>query len=164
MARSRLTLRPQVEALEDRHLPGSTSGWIIRQDGGNVRAIGVRLTFNQALDLARATDAGNYTLEGSDGKRFRPIPVRQAVFNPDKQAVRLLWRQPATLLTLRKLRVTVHGDPPGVANTGGQLLDGNQDGTPGGDAVVLLRPRPGHTVRVAADDAGVLRLLAAKLL
>jgi hypothetical protein len=159
---------PVFECLEDRLAPGGiVGGWITHQNGQDRRAVGVRLLFNQPLDPVRGAGAGNYTLEGFDGKTFRPIPVRLAVISPDRQGGRLLWRQPATLRVLRRLRVTVNGDPPaGVANAGGQLLDGDLDGTAGGDAVVLLKPRPGHTVRIpgGTGEPGLLRLLAATLL
>jgi hypothetical protein len=168
MAAPRNCFRPHVAALGDRELPsGLVDGWVIRQDGNLVRAVGVRLAFNQALDPTQATDPNTYTLEGSDGKKFRPIPVRQAVQDVGPGTLRLLWRQPATLRVLRKLRVTVHGDvPAGLTNAGGQLLDGDQDGVPGGDAHVLLRPRPGQTVQIpgSVGDPGLLRLLAATLL
>jgi len=168
MAPAHNSFRPHVEALEDRHLPsGVTTGWIVSHDGNTIRAVGVRLTFNQALDPARAADPSTYTLVGSDGKTFRQIAVRQAVHDTGPETVRLLWLQPTRLRVLRQLRVVVNGTVPGgLTNTAGQFLDGDQDGTPGGDAALHLKPRPGHVVQIpgGAGDPGMLRLLGAQLL
>src|SRR5262249_13090737 len=149
-----------------RHLPGGVTGWIVQQDGKDVRAVGVRLTFNQALDPARAADPSTYALLGSDGKTFGQIAVRQAVQDTGPNTVRLLWLQPTRLRVLRQFRVVVNGTVPGgLTNTAGQFLDGDQDGTPGGDAVLHLKPRPGRVVRIpGAGDPGMLRLLGAQFL
>src|SRR5262249_15521655 len=45
-----------------------------------------------------------------------------------------------SLTTFGRIRITVNGDAPGgVANTSGQLLDGDKNSLPGGDAVLNFR-------------------------
>jgi streptogramin lyase len=100
------------------------------------------LTFNEALDAARAQNLANYQLRtaarrGQMIRTGRRIRISQAVFNPTTNTVTLL---PAERLPLQRLfQLTVNGVAPnGLTDTQGRLLDGNGSGTPGSNYVALI--------------------------
>ena len=102
------------------------------------------LTFDKALDSARASDLGNYRLvdPGRDG-RFgtrddRTIRIRSALYNPADRTVTIT---PATRIAgWRRVQLTVVGTgAAALTDVAGNRLDGDADGRPGGDHEVTLR-------------------------
>jgi uncharacterized repeat protein (TIGR01451 family) len=92
------------------------------------------LTFNRALDPARADFLGNYLVQDAHGN---VIPLRAATYNPATNTVTL---DPAVLINLHfRIRVTVRGTGPnGLTDASGILLDGAGTGHPGSDYVAAL--------------------------
>jgi hypothetical protein len=119
----------------------------------NVQVFGTRgqaktvvLTFNEALDPARAANLGNYRLvtPGRD-RRFgtrddQTIPLRTPVYSPAAHTVTLTPRR--KLPTSGQLQLTVIGTGPGgVADLAENLLNGNGDGHTPGNFVRIINPR-----------------------
>jgi hypothetical protein len=72
------------------------------------------------------------------------IRLRSAVFNQANDTITLTPKK-AFALT-KPVELTINGTPPsGLQDTSGQLIDGEGNGTPGGNAVALIR-RTGVTM------------------
>jgi hypothetical protein len=97
--------------------------------GFHARPTRLLLTFNEALDPARATDLADYRLTGPRGKVIR---IRSATYNAGARTVTL---RPTRLLNLHHaFKVVVNGTTGSVlADVAGNALDGDGDGRPGGD-------------------------------
>jgi uncharacterized membrane protein/transglutaminase-like putative cysteine protease len=92
------------------------------------------VTFNQALDPARAEDAHNYRIIGPGGRIIR---VRSAVFD---QATHSVTLHPVERINVHhRYKLIINGTgPAGLTNTSGQLLDGTDRGDPGSDYKAAL--------------------------
>jgi uncharacterized repeat protein (TIGR01451 family) len=115
-----------------------------RREGFHRRPTTLVLTFDDALDPARAVDQANYRLlDGGRDGRFgtrddRDIPVRGLSYDPILHAVTI---RPTHLLSLKqRYRLTVSGAAPGgVSDEFGNLLDGQGTGQAGSDFVRIVR-------------------------
>jgi streptogramin lyase len=103
------------------------------------------LTFNEALDPARAQNLANYSLvtavlHGHTVVTGQAIPINQAVYNSAAHTVTLF---PAQQLNVHLLyQLTVNGTAPdGLTDTLGRLLDGNGSGKQGSNYVALITAR-----------------------
>ena len=96
------------------------------------------LTFNKALDRARAEDVGNYQLvQLVPGGLRRVIPITAATYDRATNTVTLKPREAIPVRDV--LQLTVDGKAPhGVSDTAGHLLDGAQTGHPGSNFVSLV--------------------------
>ena len=94
----------------------------------------VVLSFNQPLDPASAQDVTNYIIIDPHGHR---VPISSAVYDPATLTVTL---HPCRRLNFHYgYKLTVIGTAPsGLTDTQGLLLDGNNDGKPGGNFVTVL--------------------------
>ena len=111
------------------------------------------LTFNEAIDPARAVDVNNYRIVGPRGRK---VAIRSALYDPTKHTVTL---EPAHRLNLHRIyRLTVIGTGlRGIADTAGNGLDGARTGRPGSDSVsrvtaanlILGAEVPGGPARLA---------------
>jgi autotransporter-associated beta strand protein len=103
----------------------------------------VRLQFDSALNPATAGDVSNYVLRVSRGKghrrHVRSVVPSQAIYNAADHMVTLFVQLSAKD---QGAVLTVKGSPGGVTGVAGNLLDGNMDGTAGGDAVFTLNVQP----------------------
>jgi hypothetical protein len=85
------------------------------------------------------------------------LKLQSAVYNPANHTVTLKPKQrfaPSKLVEL-----VVNGQPPsGLEDSSGRLIDGNDDGQSGGNAVVVLKPggATATAVRIDADAADLL--------
>src|SRR5262249_44826984 len=130
--------------------------------GSTQRISAVVVQLRQAVDPTTGQDHANYTLEGMAGGTFRRIPFANPVYNPANRTVTLHCLRPYKLASFRRYRIAVNGDgPSGVTDHEGRLLDGNNDGVPGGDFVELLRVRQGKTVRYTDHDGDRVTLRCA---
>jgi hypothetical protein len=95
------------------------------------------LTFDRALDPARAEDLANYHIARSNGRSIR---VAAVVYDPSTLTVTI---KPAKRLNLHQTyRLTVVGVAPnGLADTNGVLLDGALTGQPGSNFVATVSSR-----------------------
>jgi hypothetical protein len=92
------------------------------------------LTFDRALDPARARNLANYKLIQPNG---RPVGIASVRYNPSALTVTIL---PAKRLDLHQsYKLTVVGVPPtGLTDTNGLYLDGALTGQPGSNFVATI--------------------------
>ena len=70
-------------------------------------------------------------------KNAKPVKLKSAVCTASTNSIALTPKKPFALSKPVQLRVS--GLPPtGLTDNSGRLIDGNHDGRPGGDAVVVL--------------------------
>ena len=127
--------------------------------------------FDMALDPGRAVDLRNYHLFaiGRNGvvgaSKGRTLALRSATYNSATHTVTLIPKKP--LASGLSFKVVVDGTSAhGVSDTTGRLIDGNSDGQPGGDYVVVFargkalsyRDRDGDVVSIKLRGGGVLEL------
>jgi uncharacterized repeat protein (TIGR01451 family) len=102
---------------------------------------GFVLTFSEALDAASAQDLGHYALlvPGKGRKhKAHAISLRSAVYDPGAHTV---------TLTVGKVPAGVKKgmlEAFDIADVSGTVLDGNNDGLPGGTAVFTVPLQPGR--------------------
>ena len=106
------------------------------------------------VNAAQADNVANYRLATANGKgsftaKNSPVlKLRSAVFNPANDTVTLTPRK-AFALT-KPVELTINGTPPsGLQDSSGQLIDGDDNGTAGGNAVAVIR-RTGVTLNPVA--------------
>jgi hypothetical protein len=110
----------------------------LQRFGVHVETTALVLTFSQAMDASQAEALGNYTLIAA-GHGHRRV-IRLVVANYDAAALTVTLVPSQTLNLHRVYQLTVNGvAPTGLTNTSGVLLDGNGDGSPGGNYVAILR-------------------------
>ena len=127
--------------------------------------------FDVALDPSRAVDLRNYHLFaiGRNGvvgsSKGRTLALRSATYNSSTHTVTLIPSK--SLASGLAFKVVVDGTSAhGVSDTTGRLIDGNSDGQPGGDYVVVFargkalsyRDRDGDVVSIKLRGGGVLEL------
>jgi streptogramin lyase len=101
------------------------------------------LTFNEALDPARAENPANYVLvaPGPNGEFTGPhahvIPISHIIYDPVNLTVTLI---PDHRLSIyHRYQLTVIGMPPsGLTDTDGRFLDGAKTGQPGSNFVAIV--------------------------
>jgi hypothetical protein len=118
----------------------------------------ITVGFSGPVDAPQAEDLAMYrlVLPGTRGRfqnrTAKVVKLRSAVYDASKNTVVLALRKPLTLT--RPIQLTIDGEAPsGLADSQGRLIDGNGDGSAGGDATVLISPkmaRPGGPRSVAA--------------
>jgi len=104
----------------------------------------ILVTFSGAVNAPEADETGIYRLvtPGKHGsftaKNAGSIKLRSAVYNAASDTVTLLPKKAFSLS--QPVELTINGNPPpGVQATFGRLIDGDDNGTPGGDAAAVLR-------------------------
>lgn len=120
---------PQVVSVNRLGFHGSPFGYVIQ--------------FNRPMNRTVVLQSGNYLLEVPgptgrlDGVRNIPIPIATIGYNPDTYTVVLI---PARRISLSdQVKLTINGDMGGLYSPEGILLDGNNDGHPGGNFEVILQ-------------------------
>ena len=95
------------------------------------------LEFDQPLDPVPAIDVHNYHITGPAG---RSIAIASAQYDPSTDVVTL---HPTKRINLHyTYTLTVSGTGPnGLTDTDGRLLDGNDDGKPGGNFKTTITRR-----------------------
>jgi uncharacterized repeat protein (TIGR01451 family) len=122
----------------------------LQRFGFHARPTRLVLSFNEALDPARAADLANYRLVNARGAVIR---IRSATYDPETRTVTLL---PARLLNLHRTFVlTTSGS--GITDLSGNALDGDGDGRNGGDFtgkvnLSIFADHPGQARRSAGAD------------
>ena len=174
---------PPASALAEPGVPGPT---LVKEQlvGGDPRgALGIVLTFSEPLDEASAEDLDNYRVgrrtdrrqrfsdDNNDNDRRRRrglIRFDSAVYDPATLTVTLTARDPFDILRrFRNIRVLGRTDANvGVRSATGNPLDGDRNGTAGGDAVesftftrakrVAYGERDGDNVALAIRGPGRL--------
>jgi 1-phosphatidylinositol phosphodiesterase len=114
-------------------VPVSVTG--VLRFGYHAQPTTIWLGFSGALDPASARDLSNYRLEIlSRTRRTVTSRIASADYNPATDAVTL---HPARRLPLKKTyQIEIVGTAPeGLRDVSGELIDGNGDGSPGGNFV-----------------------------
>src|SRR2546421_321577 len=114
---------------------------------------GFRVTFDRAIDRARARRVGNYVLVGvSKGGRRTRIGLRSAASEAAGHRVKVTAVRTFNQRQFRRLEFRLRGGPGGLTDTHGRRLDGDRNGRAGGDAVIRFRLRFGTTLRLKERD------------
>jgi hypothetical protein len=145
-----------VSAVGAPAVAGAASGPVVKHVGetGASRGItGFRARFSRALDAERARDVDNYTFVGvrPSGKRVE-LGLESVKYKRGRRRVTVEVAEPFRQTRFRRLRIGFEGGPDGLADTRGRLLDGDRDGSAGGDALVRFRVVSGTTVRFRELD------------
>lgn len=110
------------------------------------------IQFDKPMNVSVVQRGGNYLLEAPgptgrlDGVRNLPIPLKSVVYNAETNSVVIVPGRRISLHTPVKL--TINGDLAGLYSAEGIMLDGNDDGRPGGNYETILQgfasrpPRP----------------------
>jgi hypothetical protein len=139
---------------------------------------GIVLFFSEPLDPARAVNLLNYNYSvqaaGKD-QQFGTLDdllfgIASAVYNPANQSVTLRLATPVRCNSFIRLTINQLTDnaaqPIGVADTAGNLLDGNNDGRPGGVFVATFAmgqhfsylDNSGNSVGLRLSGGGTMQL------
>ena len=147
----------------DRMGPHVTS---VRAISGPVGTAAVVIAFDEPLDPARAVDLLNYGYSvrtaGRDGKLGtaddKLVGLRGATYNPTTLTVTLPLATAtpnyARLLLMINEATDVPSEAVGVSDLAGNLLDGNDDGHPGGPFSAAVVAQPAPTPHQAAAKSG----------
>jgi hypothetical protein len=177
---------PMVDVLEDRLLMASHRGPPVLTGvqflGTSQNTTGFVLTFNTALAPATANNTAAYelarkiTTSASDGffgvggheseTDVKHIGLASATYDDTTHSVTLIPSQPLEIArTLRRVRVQGEG-VNALRMADGTQIDGNQDGSPGGDAVITFKgtskrkfsykDADGDKVKITLDGPGRL--------
>jgi hypothetical protein len=171
-----------IDHLEPRRLLAATPVTAVTINGTAGQINGVVLTFNVPLDPTTAQNVKAYSIskktKGDDSSfgvidtsspgSTRRVRFKSAVYDPDTQTV-TLTPDGAFDLGRRFKRVRISGNGPNTIMTAtGAPLDGNGDGTPGGDAILHsrvvrasrfnYREADGDMMRLKLTGPGVLRV------
>jgi hypothetical protein len=144
-------LRINASDLRDRTGPIATRAL----ERGPSRGItGAVLAFNEDLDPARAQNVGNYSIFGIGARgRRTQIALSSATYDPVRREVTLTATQPFMQTQFRQLLIRASGRRrTGIADLAGNLLDGNNDRRPGGDAMFRFQVISGPTVTITDRD------------
>ena len=113
--------------------------------------------FSGPVNAAQADNVATYRLATANGKgsftaKNSPVmKLRSAVFNPANDTVTLTPKK-AFALT-KPVQLTINGTAPsGLQDSSGRLIDGDDNGTAGGNAVAVIR-RTGVTLNPAPTAA-----------
>lgn len=151
------TARPAVESLEGRALlnaAGASPPQVaeISRVGRGAQWTAIYVTFDQDIQPGTVRSGNFLFAQPNAQKSFRRgnpdiIPTRFAGFRPtgtvrgvvqyDYSTVVLVPRDRLNLH--RTYQLTINGNFAGIANSHGQVLDGDSDGQPGGMFTALLR-------------------------
>jgi hypothetical protein len=104
----------------------------------------IRVTFSGAVDAPEAQETGVYRLvtPGKHGsftaKNAGSVKLGSAAYDAASDSVTLTPKRAFSLS--KPVELTINGDPPsGLQDTFGRLIDGDGNGTPGGNAAAVLR-------------------------
>ncbi len=102
---------------------------LVQRYGIHMMPTSIVLSFDRPLDPVKATDVRAYTLRNAAGRR---IVIARAIYDPTSNTVTLKLKNRINFH--RNYTLVVDGaSPRALVGANGQLLDGNADGSPGGD-------------------------------
>ena len=115
--------------------------------------------FSGPVNAAQADNVATYRLATANGKgsftaKNSPVvKLRSAVFNPANDTVTLIPKK-AFALT-KPVELTINGTAPsGLQDSSGRLIDGDDNGTAGSNAVAVIR-RTGVTLNTVSPTAAL---------
>jgi hypothetical protein len=114
----------------------------------------ILVTFSGAVNAAEAQQTGVYRLvtpgkhDSFTAKNAGTVKLRSALYNAASNTVTLTPKKAVPLS--KPVELTINGNAPsGLQDSLGRLIDGDRDGTPGGDAAAVLR-RSGAVISAIA--------------
>jgi hypothetical protein len=129
------------------------------------------VTLTGAVNAAEAQNPAIYRLT-SPGKRgsytaknAKAIRLKSAVFNSADDTVTLIPSNPFAVS--KPVQLQINGQPPaGLRDGSSRLIDGNHNGTPGGDAVAILSRRGASIEAItpgtpSGQNAGIMAIVDA---
>ena len=120
---------------------------------------GAVLHFNEDLRPASAEKLRNYSLFAFAGRRRQRIALGSAVYDPVRMAVTLTVSEPFGQTQFTRLQIIVRGTRAGLTDLKRNLIDGEPDGKPGGDAVFRFRVFSGTAVTFRDLDGDLATLV-----
>ena len=125
----------------------------------------ILIGFSGALNATEAANVAEYSLTqvGNKGsftvKSAKKIKLKAAVYNPANDTVAITVKTPFAIT--KQLQFVVNGlAPSGLEDTYGRLIDGNDDGQPGSNAVAIIKAKSATiTSAVSIGSAAVDVLL-----
>ena len=119
----------------------------------------IQIVFSGGVNTAQAQNTAEYRLvtAGKKGsftaKSAKPISLRSASYTAASDTVTLTLAKPVKLT--KPVQLQVNGTAPsGLTDSAGRLIDGDHNGTPGGNAVALLRGGGATIAAVTASSGG----------
>lgn len=116
------------------------------------------------MNATEAASVAEYSLTtaGKKGlftaKNAKKIKLKSAVYNPVNDTVTLTPKK--KFVVTKPVQLVVNGLPPaGLETASGQLIDGNNDGQPGGNAVALIKAKAATITSFAVGSTVVDALL-----
>jgi parallel beta-helix repeat protein len=111
------------------------------ESGGLIRSIVI--SFSTTLNPARAQKKANYQIQRLGGAGGRPgrVPIGVVLYDPSLRTVTLTLARAMPSGTQLRLRVSGSARS-GLTDLAGNLLDGDANGTPGGDFTTILGAGP----------------------
>ena len=120
--------------------------------------------FSGALNAAEAASVAEYslTMAGRKGsftvKTAKKLKLLSAVYNPANNTVALTPKK--KFVVTKPVQLVVNGLPPsGLEDTYGRLIDGNDNGQPGSNAVALIKAKLATITSFSVESAVVDALL-----
>lgn len=122
---------------------------------------GAVIHYNEDLDPVSATNLENYTFIAVPRRgRVHRVAVNSAAYDPVGRTVTL--GVPAFEQTdFKRTAIKVNGKKGGVTDLEGNVLDGNRNGKPGGNATQIFKIFSGEKVTVKDKDGDRLTLILA---
>ena len=119
----------------------------------------IQVVFSGGVNAAQAQSTAEYRLvtAGKKGsftaKSAKPISLRSASYTAASDTVTLTLTKPVKLT--KPVQFQVNGlAPSGLTDSAGRLIDGDHNGTPGGNAVAILRGGGATIAAVTASSGG----------
>lgn len=113
---------------------------------------GAVVHFNEDLNPASATDLANYKLTVVPKRGRSQVKMfTSAIYDPANRRV-TLGLAPFMQTEFKTMALRVNGKAGGVTDLAGNLLDGNRDHRPGGDALQIFKVFSGATIKFTDRD------------
>src|SRR5206468_11126798 len=104
----------------------------------------------RSINPAPARNRANYTFP-TKGKKKTRLTLTSATYDPVARTATITVA-PFSQTLFKELEITVSGKKNGIRDTAGNLLDGDANGKPGGDAVVTFRVFSGTSITFTDRD------------
>jgi hypothetical protein len=146
----------RINANDRRDRTGPTVTRVL-ETGPSRGITGAVVHFDEDLDPARAQDLSNYSIVGIGPRNRRTrIDLASAAYDPVGRTVTLTAVAPFRQTRFRRLEFRVGGRRrSGITDLAGNLLDGNGDRRPGGDALLRFELFSGPNVTFTDRDGDV---------
>ncbi|MDB5295394.1 MAG: Calx-beta protein [Phycisphaerales bacterium] len=123
--------------------------------GSDQAITALTIGFSGPLDPASARDVKNYFFAGSrgEGRRVHDVPLAAASYEEGATSVTLTTTKPFPVTRFKRLKVELRVDRAGgLAGADGVPVDGDRDGTAGGDSLIRFKISRGTSLKYKDAD------------